>query len=83
MLDLVIPVFNEEHVLETSIGKLQEFMADVPTNWRIVVVNNGSTDNTADVARRLSDDRDYVELLDLTEKGPRPGTSISVDVDRG
>ncbi|HUT12762.1 MAG TPA: glycosyltransferase [Thermoguttaceae bacterium] len=68
-VDLVIPVYNEAHVLEGSVCRLAAAMADVDFQWRIVVVNNGSTDETLCVARRLAERFDHVECLHLDLKG--------------
>src|SRR5437868_13813939 len=68
-LDIMIPVLNEAHVLETSVGTLREFCAaNLPYTWRIVVVDNGSTDGTRDVARKLKERfPDTVDLYHLDE----------------
>ncbi len=53
-VDIVIPVLNEAHVLEHSVRQLQSFLSDgFPYDWRLVIVDNGSTDGTSAVARRL------------------------------
>jgi glycosyltransferase involved in cell wall biosynthesis len=43
---VIIPCMNEE-------GSLPEVLARVPDGYRVVVVDNNSTDGTADVARQL------------------------------
>ena len=44
--DVVIPCRDEA-------AALPAVLADVPEGWRVIVVDNGSTDGTADVARSL------------------------------
>ena len=69
-VDLVLPVYNEAHVLEDSVGRLAAGMAecgDFP--WRIVVVNNGSTDETGAIGGRLARRHEFVAFLHLDEKG--------------
>ena len=44
MCDVVIPCRDEA-------AALPAVLADVPDGWRVIVVDNGSTDGTADVAR--------------------------------
>jgi len=70
-LDIVVPVLNEEEDLRPSITVLHEFLS---TNldgyeWRIVVADNGSTDSTPDIAKRLSSVLDNVGYLRLEERG--------------
>jgi glycosyltransferase involved in cell wall biosynthesis len=69
-VDLVLPVYNEAHVLERSVGRLVSAIADVADfRWRIVVVNNGSTDDTEVIGRRLAEKLDCVKFLHLKAKG--------------
>jgi glycosyltransferase involved in cell wall biosynthesis len=70
LIDLVIPVYNEAHVLEDSVGRLRAAMerdADFP--WRIVVVDNGSNDGTGDVGRNLEKTLDRFLYIHLDQKG--------------
>jgi glycosyltransferase involved in cell wall biosynthesis len=54
-VDIMIPVLNEAHVLERSVNTVRAFCAEhLPYRWRIVVVDNGSTDGTQEVAQRLA-----------------------------
>jgi len=69
LIDVVVPVYNEAHVLAASIRRLHEHLRGLPIPSRIVIANNASTDHTADVARALSADLPGVTLLDLPEKG--------------
>ena len=69
-VDLVIPVYNEAYVLEASVARLAAAMADCGAfRWRIVVVDNGSTDQTESIGRRLAEQRQEVDFLHLDEKG--------------
>jgi glycosyltransferase involved in cell wall biosynthesis len=72
-VDIVIPVLNEAHALERSITTLHGFLrnnaAKFPYDWRIIVVDNGSTDGTLNVARGLSERYPEVSTLHLTQRG--------------
>jgi glycosyltransferase involved in cell wall biosynthesis len=69
-VDVVIPVLNEAHVLERSIRTLHDFFRrNVPFTWKLVIAENGSTDGTADVGRRLVDELPGVELLLIGRRG--------------
>ena len=51
-VDLVIPVYNEEHVLAGSITRVLGYLDGHPEHrWRIVVADNASRDRTLEVAR--------------------------------
>ncbi|OGO51224.1 MAG: hypothetical protein A2148_10110 [Chloroflexi bacterium RBG_16_68_14] len=74
-LDIVIPVYNEAHVLAASVEKLRSYLQETsfPYTWRIVIANNASTDRTLEVARELSRRLDDVAVdvavLHLPQKG--------------
>jgi glycosyltransferase involved in cell wall biosynthesis len=68
---LVIPCYNEEHVLAGSVHKLKEWCAaNLPYTWRVVVADNASTDRTLEVAQQLAaEDPDGVGVVHLDQKG--------------
>jgi dolichol-phosphate mannosyltransferase len=48
-LSVVMPAFNEEAVLSTSLGLAVATLDDLCDDWELVVVDDGSTDSTAAV----------------------------------
>src|SRR4051812_10415121 len=69
-VEIVVPVYNEEHVLARSIRRLHRFLgADFPFSWRITIADNASSDGTLAVARRLEYELPGVHALHLTQKG--------------
>jgi glycosyltransferase involved in cell wall biosynthesis/putative flippase GtrA len=70
VVDVVVPVFNEAHVLAESIGRLHRYLStSFPFTWRITIVDNASTDGTWDVATGLARDIDGVRARHLDRKG--------------
>jgi putative flippase GtrA len=70
VLDVVIPVFNEERDLAGSVRRLHHFLAtEVPYPARITVADNASTDATLAVARRLARELPDVDVIHLDAKG--------------
>ena len=70
MVDIVIPVLNEEAALPICIDKLFSFIDDHPERfWRIIVADNGSTDRTADIAADLANDHLNVFVVHLELRG--------------
>ena len=50
-VDVVIPVLNEAHVLRKNVETLLYFLqANLDYRWKVVIVDNGSTDGTQNVA---------------------------------
>jgi len=70
-LDIIIPVYNEAHVLAASVEKLRSFLHETkfPYTWSIVVADNASTDATLQVAHQLEDKHGDVAVVYLPQKG--------------
>lgn len=56
-ISIIIPVFNEAKILEKTINSLLNL--NYP-NYEIIIVNDGSTDNTKEVAEKLIGMRDGI-----------------------
>src|SRR5437764_1065370 len=70
VLDIVVPVYNEERDLPGCVRRLHAFLAEqVPYAARITVADNASTDDTLAVARELADELTGVEVIHLDAKG--------------
>jgi putative flippase GtrA len=70
VLDVVVPVYNEEGDLERSVRRLHAHLAGTfPYRFRITVADNASTDRTGEVARALAAELDEVRVVHLDEKG--------------
>jgi glycosyltransferase involved in cell wall biosynthesis len=63
---IVIPVFNEAGFLPTAIPALVSEMEGLEAPWRVLIVENGSTDDTASVARGLARDLP-IEVISLPD----------------
>ena len=67
---MVVPVYNEETALTGSVVRLHRFLsAQFPFSWRITVVDNASTDRTAEIGRELAGLLDGVRFIHLDRKG--------------
>jgi len=51
MLSVVIPAYNEAARLPRSLGRVKEYFAQRPHSYEVVVVDDGSADDTAERAR--------------------------------
>ncbi|MFI5683132.1 glycosyltransferase [Streptomyces sp. NPDC051636] len=70
VLDVVVPVFNEEKDLEPSVRRLHAHLRETfPYPFRITVADNASTDETPRIAARLAAELPEAEWLRLAEKG--------------
>ncbi|WP_329133889.1 bifunctional glycosyltransferase family 2/GtrA family protein [Streptomyces sp. NBC_01476] len=70
VLDVVVPVYNEEDDLERCVRRLHAHLtATFPYPFRITVADNASTDRTAQVAAALAAELPEVESFRLEQKG--------------
>lgn len=69
-VDIVVPVYNEQAVLDASVRRLHEYLTShFPFTWRITIVDNASTDDTLHRALRLARDLPRVNAMHLDQKG--------------
>lgn len=69
-VDIVIPVYNEEAALPKSVATLRDYLNTYfPYEWRVIIANNASTDNTLAVAQELAAADPHVSVLHLDRKG--------------
>ncbi|QKG19283.1 bifunctional glycosyltransferase family 2/GtrA family protein [Actinomadura verrucosospora] len=70
LVEVVVPVHNEERVLAASVRRLHAYLADTfPYPFRITVADNASTDGTWRVAQELTARLDRVHAVHLDLKG--------------
>lgn len=65
-VDLIIPVFNEEEVIELFHTKLAEVLKSLPYVFTIQYVNDGSNDGTSDKLSGISKLDPRVQVLELS-----------------
>ncbi|WP_424295154.1 glycosyltransferase [Gordonia sp. (in: high G+C Gram-positive bacteria)] len=70
VLDVVMPVYNEERDVEQSVRRLHRHLHDsLPYTSRITVADNASTDSTLAIAQRLAAELPDVRVVHLDLKG--------------
>lgn len=64
-LSVVVPVFNEEEVLPISIPIISEILHNLKVRHELIIVNDGSEDNTLMLARELKATLSSIRVIDL------------------
>ncbi|MEM7272299.1 MAG: glycosyltransferase family 2 protein [Actinomycetota bacterium] len=62
---VVVPVYNEADYLPAAIPALTDALGQLEAEVRILVVENGSTDGSADIVRSFQADHEQLDLLQL------------------
>lgn len=69
-VDVVIPVLNEAQVLEKSVTTVRDFLTkNFKYRWEVIIVDNGSSDGTLEIAKTLANKFEDVKFIYLQEKG--------------
>ena len=80
MLSAVIPVFNEEGVLPEFYRRLRDALQGAPDVWEFIFVDDGSTDTSLEIVKRLSSQDPRVRALSLARNfGHQAAISAGID----
>jgi polyisoprenyl-phosphate glycosyltransferase len=80
LLSVVVPVFNEEAVITEFNRRMTETLREVPFDWELIYVNDGSRDHTAELIRGLLRASANTALLDLSRNfGKEAAMTAGID----
>jgi len=92
MISILIPVCNEEELLESSLGRVHQFLESRALEHEVIVVSNGSSDLSNQILERLAGPNGWLRYFVLPERSvgrafargiseARGETVISLDAD--
>jgi dolichol-phosphate mannosyltransferase len=83
-IDIIVPVYNEEGVVEHTHASLRAVIDSLPHGFTVYYVDDGSTDSTADSLAALSKtDKRIVTLEFSTNFGHQAALTAGLDASRG
>ncbi|MGQ9625398.1 MAG: dolichyl-phosphate beta-glucosyltransferase [Anaerolineae bacterium] len=68
-LSIIIPAYNEEKRLPTSLEKIIAYLQGQDYTAEVIVVNDGSQDNTSAVVRSFAASHPFISLIDNEHRG--------------
>lgn len=74
-VSVIIPCYNQAAYLSDAINSVQ---AQTFTNWECVIVNDGSTDNTNEVATQYSKDDARIKYFETKNGGPSAARNYGI-----
>lgn len=80
LISVIVPVYNGQDYLENCIRSIEE---QTYRNLEVIVINNGSTDETGTVCDRLKRDYANLRILLLDDKGVSAARNAGVDAAEG
>ena len=83
-LSIVVPIYNEEESLPFLVNQLLEVLQPMEETFELVLVNDGSSDNSAEVIRKLSlDIPELVGVLLRKNYGQTAAMAAGFDISSG
>ncbi len=83
-VDLIIPVFNEEGVVEKTHTRICSIVDGLPYDFHFLYVDDGSRDGTADSLRAISSSDERVSVLSLSRNfGHQAALTAGMDASSG
>lgn len=80
LLSVVVPVYNEEVVIAEFDRRMTGTLRDLPLDWELIYVNDGSRDTTAELIRGFLDDSPRTSMLDLSRNfGKETAMTAGID----
>ncbi len=73
-MSIVIPVCNEEEILESAVVELKERLIQLGWRFELLLSENGSTDRTREILKNLVSGQE--SLRGLTENAPNYGLAL-------
>lgn len=77
-LSVVVPVRNAERSLVAQVGALLDVLPDLTSRFELILVDDGSTDQTIDLACTLVRQYPQLRLVRRRELAPAPGRAVFV-----
>ncbi len=83
MLTLIIPAYNEERRLPTTLPQVLAFAEAQPYPVEVLVVDNGSSDRTAEIVREMAAAHPALSLLSQPVRGKGAAVRKGIQEGRG
>jgi glycosyltransferase involved in cell wall biosynthesis len=78
-LSVVIPAFNEQNRIGSSIEAVRAYLASSGRTWEMIVVDDGSIDSTAQMVQELIDIDSRIRMIRLGRNGGK-GLAVRIGV---
>jgi glycosyltransferase involved in cell wall biosynthesis len=65
-ISVVVPCYNEEECLEASVEVIKNELQSISESWELILVNDGSTDKTQEICKKLLVSNRQIRILELS-----------------
>ena len=83
-LSLIVPVFNEQEVMQVSFERMDAVMREIGYPYEIIYVNDGSRDDTMRQLRQIAKENKQVRVRSFSRNfGHQLAVTAGMDIARG
>ena len=82
-LSVVMPAYNEEGAIEAATAEVREFVLDRIAGSELVVVNDGSRDNTGPILDRICANDPRIRVVHQANGGHGPALRAAIEAANG
>lgn len=73
-LSIIISAYNEsENISRGCLVEMWEYLHKQKYSWELIIVNDGSSDNTSDLLHQFSSNKPEIKIIDNTHQGKASG----------
>ncbi|MBE6727991.1 MAG: glycosyltransferase family 2 protein [Ruminococcaceae bacterium] len=76
LISIIIPIYNRQNVIEDCINSIK---AQTFQNYEILLIDDGSTDNTLNICEKLSENNNKIKLFKMEHKGVSAARNKGLD----
>lgn len=80
LISVVIPVYNTAPYLEKC---LESVVNQTYQNLQVIIINDGSTDNSAEICQKFSEKDDRIEFINKQNEGVSIARNIGIEKSKG
>jgi glycosyltransferase involved in cell wall biosynthesis len=80
LISVIMPCYNQGRFLTEAVASLQ---AQVNSHWECIIVNDGSSDDTAQIGTRLAAGDSRVRIISQQNRGPAAARNRGLEEARG
>ena len=78
LFSIIIPTYNRANLIGKAIDSV---LAQTYHNWELIIIDDGSTDNTRDVVRSYNDNR--IKYFYQENRGRSAARNYGIDISKG
>ena len=81
---VIVPLYNEELVIDESYKRLKEVMDSIKENYEIIFINDGSSDRTRDMVEKICRKDEKIKLINFSRNfGHQAAITAGMDLALG